>query len=826
MKKTILLSLTLLLSYSAISQRQTNGQRPGKINLSGKVIDQETQQPLEYATVTLRNDNRPELLQGGISTEDGSFSFEVFQGRYTIIIEYISFEKDIREGVVLREATDLGTVELSIATNSLDEVELVGERTEVEIRLDKRVYNVGKDITVRGGSVSDVMDNIPSVSVDVDGTISLRGNDNVRILINGKPSGLVGLSGPDALRQLPAESIEKVEVITSPSARYEASGTAGILNIILKKQELEGFNGSFIANGGFPKTYGGSASLNWRTKKLNIFTTTSLRDSRSNSNGLAETDFTIPSDTIFSSKEKTTNERDNQNVFVNLGAEYYFDDNTSLVLSGFIRKSESTSDNFARTENFFENKSLFNTIQRNQLQTGEDNSRQFTANFDKKFNDKGHELIIEFQTENSDELEEGLVANSSVRNQRSTSDENQKRSLFQLDYILPIDDNTQFELGYRGNFSRQETDYRVEDLIDNVYVNNTSFTNYLVFEQNVNAAYTQFGKKINNFSYLAGLRVEKTNITIEQQTTQETSNKNYTDWFPTLNLSYEFNEKENITLGYSRRIRRPRSYLINPFRSISSLTFFFQGNVDIDPSYTNSIDFGYLKRWDNFTFNGSVYFQKSTQNFSRITEATDEYVNLESGEYFSDPSLTNSPTVQVLQSTFINLAENRRTGTEFTLTYSPKRDVRISGNFNVFNSETIGDYNGDSLDASIVSWFARINASFPLPFDITTQIRGFYRGPTENAITKTEGRFTLTGALNKNILNKKATISFRASDILNSSRSISRTTRNNFTSYNEYQWRNPTYILTLTYRINERKLDRKRRRSNNESGGDGGDYEF
>ena len=386
MKKTILLCLTLLLSYSAISQRQTNGQRPGKINLSGKVIDQETQQPLEYATVTLRNDSRPELLQGGITTEDGSFSFEVFPGRYTIIIEYISFEKNIREGVVLREATDLGTVELSIATNSLDEVELVGERTEVEIRLDKRVYNVGKDITVRGGSVSDVMDNIPSVSVDVDGTISLRGNDNVRNLINGKPSGLVGLSGPDALRQLPAESIEKVEVITSPSARYEASGTAGILNIILKKQELEGFNGSFIANGGFPKTYGGSASLNWRTKKLNVFTTTSVRDSRSNSNGLAETDFTIPSDTIFSSKEKTTNERDNQNMFLNLGAEYYFDDNTSLVLSGFIRKSENTSDNFARTKNFFENNSLFNTILRNQLQTGEDNSRQFTANFDKKFN--------------------------------------------------------------------------------------------------------------------------------------------------------------------------------------------------------------------------------------------------------------------------------------------------------------------------------------------------------------------------------------------------------------------------------------------------------
>ena len=173
-------------------------------------------QPLEYATITLKNPRFPDRLQGGITDAEGNFKFEDFPGRYTITTEYISFESNVNEGVILRETTDLGTIALGISVDALDEVELVAERTEVEIRLDKRVYNVGRDITVRGGSVSDVMDNIPSVSVDVEGNISLRGNDNVRILINGKPSGLVGLSGPDALRQLPAESIEKVGVITSP----------------------------------------------------------------------------------------------------------------------------------------------------------------------------------------------------------------------------------------------------------------------------------------------------------------------------------------------------------------------------------------------------------------------------------------------------------------------------------------------------------------------------------------------------------------------------------------------------------------------------------
>ena len=202
-------SLIILFSFITVS---TFGQRPQNISkfvLSGVVIDQETEQPLEYATITLKNQRRPEMLQGSITDINGRFSFEVYSGKYDINTEYISFKTITKEGVLIRSNTDLGTIRMEIEASNLDEVELVAERTTVEIRLDKRIYNVGKDITVRGGSVSDVLDNVPSVSVDVEGVISLRGNDNVRILINGKPSGLVGLSGPEGLRQIPAESIEK-----------------------------------------------------------------------------------------------------------------------------------------------------------------------------------------------------------------------------------------------------------------------------------------------------------------------------------------------------------------------------------------------------------------------------------------------------------------------------------------------------------------------------------------------------------------------------------------------------------------------------------------
>ena len=818
MKKTILFCLTLLVGFTALAQRPQNYQARPKILLSGKVIDEETKQPLEYATITLKNPRFPDRLQGGITDAEGNFKFEVFPGRYTITTEYISFESNVNEGVILRETTDLGTIALGISVDALDEVELVAERTEVEIRLDKRVYNVGRDITVRGGSVSDVMDNIPSVSVDVEGNISLRGNDNVRILINGKPSGLVGLSGPDALRQLPAESIEKVEVITSPSARYEASGTAGILNIILKREELTGFNGSFILNGGFPTTFGGNTNLNWRTEKLNIFSTVSYNDSKSLGGGVFNSEyFNGDAPSTFTNEDRDY-ERQRERFFINLGAEYFFDDKTSFTVSGFLRNSNNGRNNTTIIEDRSATDVVLNSFGRYQDETEEDKSAQFTANFTKKFNDKGHELIIEYQTEESSEDEADLARNTNTFDQKSSTDESQKRQLLQLDYVYPIDDNTQFELGYRGDFSQQDTDYQVFDLTNGIETINTNLTNYLGFTQNVNAAYTQFGKKINKFSYLLGLRMEDTKIIIDQRTANIYREKKYTDWFPTVNLSYEFNEKENITLGYSRRIRRPRSWSLNPFQSLTSLTFFRQGNPDLDPSYANSFDFGYLKRWEKFTFNGSIYYSKATQVITRITETTGTIVRV------SEDPLVEVPA---LRFTSINLAENNRTGTEFTLTYSPKRTVRISGNFNIFNSETIGTYEDQVLDAEIVSWFARVNASFPLPFDLTTQLRAFYGGPSATAQTETQGIFSLSGAVNKNLFKKKGTLSFRASDIFNSRRRKSATRTAQFTNYTEFQWRQPTYIFTFTYRINERKNDRSRRRRNtNYDGGDGGEFDF
>ena len=813
MKRLIVILFLFGLSISGFSQ-QPGGKKFKKIKIEGVVIDKETQDPLEYTTISLLNDSSPDLIQGGITDKNGKFIIEVFPGKYNITLEYIGFDKIILKDKVISINEDFGIFELEIVAESLNEVELVGERTEVEIRLDKRIYNVGKDITVRGGSVADVLDNVPSVSVDVEGNVALRGNQNVRILINGKPSGLVGLSGPQGLRSLPAESIEKVEVVTSPSARYEASGTAGILNVILKKEELEGFNGSFILNGGAPTTYGGNATLNWRTKKLNIFSTTSLRDSESRGGGDFESENFNPVRFV---NEDRDYQRNRKSIFFNLGAEYYFNDDTSLTISGFVRTSDNESNNNTKIDNLNAAGVVVDQFGRYQFEEEIDNSQQFTTNFTKKFDDKGHELVIEFQTESSEEDESDLAENTSTFNQESDTFEDQSRTLLQMDYVWPVNENTQFEIGYRGDFSLQETDYNVFDLLDNGRTPNTELTNFLGFTQKINAAYAQFGKKINKFSYLIGLRMEKTHIEIDQKTAKIFKEKDYTDWFPTLNFSFEFTEKENITLGYSRRIRRPRSWSLNPFRSLTSLTFFRQGNPDLDPSYSNLFDLGYLKRWNKFTFNSSVYYQKATQVIERITETTGELV-----------VVSVNPLVELpeFRSTSVNLSENIRTGTEFTLTYSPKRQVRLSGNFNIFNSETIGFYKGVPLDRKIVSWFMRFNSSFPLAFGINTQLNGFYFGPRANAQTESKGVVSFSGALNKPMFNDKATLSFRVSDIFNSSRRKSTTETADFRNYTEFQWRQPSYVFTFTYRINERKMGKRRnnRRGSLNDGGEESDF--
>lgn len=822
--------MAFICSLLAISQGpKTIPNLVKEVTVTGKVLDKETKEPLEYATIAFTNSQTKKIVTGGITDIQGNFSIPIATGTYDISIEFIGFETVTISAKKLTADVNLGVFSLGISAETLGEVEIIAERTTVEIKLDKKIYNVGKDLTVRGGTVSDVLDNVPSVSVDVEGTVALRGNDDVRILINGKPSGLVGLNSTDALRQLPAESIERVEVITSPSARYDAEGTAGILNIILRRSKLQGLNGAITLNGGYPFQAGASGNINYRTGDFNFFNTSSYNIRKVPGNAFSETEFFNGDEPSTFLREDREFDRDRRGFNTNLGVEWYVNETSSLTTSFVYRDS----DNESNSTNIIDE--LDNTgdgLQRNIRRDPEfedDKTVQYAFNYDKQFNGNSqHRFTFDFQYENSEETEASIINQNNIAVENVVTAENQDRILLQTDFVKPIGENGQFETGFRGEYFDLITDYLVEFIDENGnFIVNTDLTNNLNFDQKVNAVYTQYGNKYKGkFSYLLGLRLEDTRITIEQVTSNDFSKKSFTQLFPTVNLAYEISEDENITFGYNRRIRRARSFFLNPFPSRSSATNLFQGNPDLDPSTSNQFDLGYLKRLGKLTLNGSVYFQRAKDAFNFVSLATDDFYIFEINQQvnINDPDFdalnAQYDLVPIIKRTPINLATNDRYGGEITVTYRPNRKWFINGNVNMFQAITRGDFEGQSFDAENFSWFVRLNNKYTLPGEIDWQTRLFYRGPSETAQSRNKGIFSVDLAFSKDIFNDKGSLAFNVSDLFNSRKRMSESFTPTFQGESEFQWRVRTFNVSFTYRFNQKK---KRERSNY---GGGGDFEF
>ncbi|MBC8769983.1 TonB-dependent receptor [Arenibacter sp. BSSL-BM3] len=835
MKK--LLPVTLLL-FTLVSYAQ-GGQGPQEpIKITGTVLEQGTDEPLEYSTLVLQSVRNPEKVTGGITDASGKFEVEAAPGNYNISVEYISYKSYKLNNQSLRTATDLGVIRLALDVSQLAEVEVVGERTTVELRLDKKVYNVGSDLTVKGGSVTDVLSNVPSVSVDVEGNISLRGNESVRILINGKPSALSGLS-PEALQQLPADAIEKVEVITNPSARYDAEGTAGILNIILKQSKTAGLNGSVTVYTGHPETYGGSVSLNLRRDNFNIFTNTTYRYRSGPGNALFDQEnFDSNGNTLSFQNEIREYQRKDKSFNTNVGFELFLDESSSITNSLVFSKSNGDNSVNVDFSNFDENRTP--TIQRNRftLEDEFEEEVQYSLNYQKKFEKEGHILTFDYQyskgidDENSIIKEVILGDNIDLDTERTIDDQTQRSQLVQMDYVLPFgkDNQSQFEIGYRGTFNNNNTDFDFGiEQQDGSFNSDPNFSNELNYKEYVNAAYTQLGSKFNKFSILGGLRMEASDIGIELLNSNELTNKDYVNWFPSVFLGYEFSEKEQVTLSYSKRLRRPRSRFINPFPSRSSNTNLFQGNADLDPTFTDAYDLGYLKRWDKFTFTTSGYFNRSTGVFQFVSRETGDFVTIENPD---DPQ--NPIVVPVQVRSPINLATEDRYGMEFTTTYTPKRNWRLTWNVNAFQRDLQGDFTYinsqneeivQNFDANNFSWFTRFSAKIPVPGKIDFQTNFFYMGPSEDAQNTSKGMLSSDLGLSKDILKDKGSLTLNVGDIFNTRKRRSDTRTENVATYSEFQWRERQITLTFQYRFNQPQNQKGRNGGGRNGGGEDMDFE-
>ena len=801
MSKNVLILLAFILfCASTTAQNETDS-----ITVSGKIIEAETNQPLEYATISFFSKAENKIIGGGITDLQGEFKIKTTPGAYDIYIEYFSFMGITKLNINLNQDTNFGSLKMKADLQALDAVDIIAEKTTVEIKLDKKIYNVGKDLTVRGGSVSDVLDNVPSVSVDTEGNVALRGNENVRILINGKPSGLVGLNSTDALRQLPADAIEKVEIITSPSARYDAEGTAGILNIILRRSKILGLNGAIIINTGYPDQLGASGNINYRTGNVNIFNNSGYSYVKNPGSSGVESEFfnteydengiliqDLPN--TFRNEYRTF-ERLRNGFNSNTGIEWYIDPTTSLTTAFLVRKSDNSNESFNRAQTLDLTGAVISESIRYDPETETDQTKQFSINFDKQFHGNSeHRLTFDFQVENSSEDEGSIIYNDGIAAERVRTIEEQNRILIQSDFTLPISETTRFEIGYNGRFSSNNTDFSLEFLEEDAFVLDTDVSNNLNYKEDVNAIYTQYGSKLKDtFSFLLGLRMEATDVTIKQLSSNDYSNSNYIGLFPTINLGYEFSETQNLTIGYSRRISRPRSRYLNPFPSRSSAANIFQGNPNITPSYSNGVDVGYLNTFDKLTLNTSFYYNHATDVFTYVSEDTGEEV------------VINGESVPVIRRGPINLAEDDRLGFEITLTYRPLEKWNMNANFNLYRSAIKGNYNGLSYDSENLGWFVRLNNKYTLPGNIEWQTRLSYTGPRVDAVNRREGIFSSNMAFSKDLYNEKASISLNINDLLNTQRRNLESTTPTFYSNGYYRWRVRSISLSFTYRFNQRK---------------------
>lgn len=814
-------SSVLLLLFVFLTALTTAAQNRAQSTVTGTVIEAATNTPLEYASIYAQNESNSNIVSGAMTDEKGHFSFDVPDGNYYIKIDFLGFKTLELKNISVQGDTFIGVQKVQDDTQMLEEVTVIAERSTVDIKLDKKIYNVGQDMIVKGGTAADVLDNVPSVVVDSEGTISLRGNENVKVLIDGKPTGLAN-NIQEAMRILPAESIDRVEVITNPSARYEAEGGAGIINIILRKGKALGINGSVTGTIGDPRNYELNTMFNFRSEKFNFFTSLGYRDSKSegynlNDNRYLDPTTGEPTQRIYEYKD---NNRERQGYNGTFGLEWYLTPSITWTNTVTARRNTGYNPNRVSYDYYDASDSFLYNRYRNEEKNGTRNNVDYTTTFEKKFDKEGHVLTIEGNiAQDKDNENAGIDDINEHLNQtsfeRTFNKEKEKSGLAKVDYTLPIGEHGNFEAGYLGTFKSTNTAFNLQRLNNNSWNVDSRLSNTLEYKENIHALYAQYGDRITSqLSFMVGLRWEDSSIDVNQIDTKSYNNKKYNDFFPSAFLNYEWNESTSTSISYSRRVNRPRGFFLNPFSNYTSDINFFQGNPDLNPAKTHAVDLGFMKRWTGFTLNASAYYNKTDDTFQFVRRIAGETEN-------GTPISISSP---------INLATEHRYGLDITLNYSPFKWWRLNGNFNFYRTETRGDYTFTHLDGTLetqnfdqdaYAWFTRISSKITLPYKIDWQLNGMYRAPYNTAQGKVLGNLSGNVALSKDILKDKGTITFNISDIFNSRKREQDLVLPQSISHSEMQWRGRQINLSFTYRFNQtKKTDRKNMTGSPEGAGD------
>ena len=789
MKHILLLLSLFLLSLSLVGQSAAD---TGTV--SGKVVEAASQQAVAYVTVALK-DSSGQLFAGTITDEAGTFLLEkVPAGTYRLQLQLIGYQS-LEQEVQLSQGFSslrLGTLFLQEDVKQLEEVVVEGEQPGFALKLDKKVYFVEGNSLAQSGSAHEVLDQLPSVSVSPDGSISLRGNAGVHVLINGRRSGLT-LNG--ALDQIPADAIEKVEVITNPSARYDASGAAGIINLVLKKNRAGGFTGQMRLVGGIPHDFRANGSLNYKRGKLNLFSTLGFR----------YTDYVG----YYRTKQTThvegheqqllmeqSEDRHDDGKLLYLGADYSFNERNS-VTAAFFRNATEDTDETVLDYRYGMLAAPDSLLLRSGNSEEARNYNQLEFNYTKLFREEGRKLTFDLQYDfwNSRKNWDLKTMTTFPEEENGTqlrtiSDGSSNDLVVQSDYRQALGKSGTLEAGLKGESRWVSSDYQAELLAENEWQVLKGLDNLLNYHEKIAAAYLQYGGEMGKWGYLLGLRNEFTRISISDQESEFGDRKQYNKLFPTASLRYTFREETSLQASYSKRIGRPSLWYIYPFNELTDLNSQFVGNPELDPSYTDALELNLLQHWKKLSFTPSLYYQHS-KDFIHFYV----YRNAE-GVFISTP---------------VNLEQEQRYGLELTTSYDPLSWLRLSGELNVYGFRQQGELNGQRFSLSEKAWASSVQGRVQLPHQIRFQGSFVYLGAKHNAQTLEKARSSLELGVSKELFGERASLLFDVSNVLNSRQEVSITQTE---AYYLEQLSNRTgtrFRLSFVYRFNKHGENKVRR---------------
>lgn len=803
----------------------------GKASLTAVVIDGTSGDPVGFASAALLIQGSNAYVDGMQTGDDGKVLFrDVAPGNYSVRVTYVGYEDYMVEHVVLQagKSLDLGNISLKRAGAVLDEVVVEGTPPPMELGIDRKIFNVAESTLSVGGTAADVLTNIPSLQVDMDGTVSLRGSSSVRVLINGRESALAGSDVSRFLQSMPANSIEKVEVITNPSSKYDAEGQSGIINIVLKKNSYVGFNGSANVSGGSYGNYMAGMNLNFRNKSFNYYGGYTFNRRNMVGNGVNNTEFLANHSLIDNQSE---NRRLGRNHSVQLGVDYYPGDKTFIGLSGNFttRGNKRNEDLFYQ---YIDHPELLGNSSRLSRQNEDDLGGEVALDLRQTFKHEGEDLTANltygYDTEdgvnrfNQDYTQppSGLYELHRINDTKETG----HNMNVQIDYVRPFgdDENHKLEAGYRTMIRRGlESQYSEADSTKGL-LPDYRVSNDFDMISTVHALYANYQDKLTeNFGYQVGLRAEQAYLDTElglldpalaadQRTV--VGRQDYFRVYPSVFLTQKFGKENQLQLSYTRRVSRPRGWQVNPFVDVSDNLNHRQGNPNLLPEDIHSFELAYTKTWPSVLLTTSLY-QRIVRD---VTQPIISAVDVDNG-------------VTLMQ--WQNLGKNENTGFELISRIDLTKKWDVMANVNAYHTwfsggTALNDAGSFSIASnSGFSWNANATTNYRIMPLLSLQARFDYQAPRIMAQGRTLANFVIDAALKYDVLNRKGSIMFNARDLLNQRRFGGFTDNGSTYRYYEYRWMRRTFMLSFSYRFGDQSLkreERKRKDAQNFSG-DGGE---